>query len=437
MDGTRPDAHPWPDVAGPTHASRPSPEPPSTDPAERRIESTWRFLVVAFALLMLVAIGDVLAGGGRPLALIVAGLVALFGIAVALHGRAVRDLEAGRRAEVESFARILHGLSHSVSADAIVTAIVDDLGEVTGADHTVIVRLRRASGTLEATLAGRGVGGPNATTAFPVSDLDPGAPLVVGAGGRPDQPAAEPARGAGPDPARRVAERIAARVRTVYGLTNTVAAPLEARGVPVGAIVLSRRTAEPWSAAALRLLATAGVEASSALSRIESFRAAETRAATDVLTGLPNRRYFDEYCALLANRRRALDGVGVLMVDIDHFKAINDRHGHDVGDVVLGAVARAIVSAVRDDDVPARYGGEEFAVILRNPTRQVAVDVAERVRRAVGALDLRDQQVSAVSVSVGVAVANGPDEPIDELIGAADRALYQAKRAGRDRVVAA
>jgi diguanylate cyclase (GGDEF)-like protein len=161
------------------------------------------------------------------------------------------------------------------------------------------------------------------------------------------------------------------------------------------------------------------------------------RASTDALTGLPNRHYFDEFVGLLAQRRRAGDAVGILMIDIDRFKALNDRHGHGVGDEVLRAVASAIVSAVRADDVPARFGGEEFVVLLRDPEPSVAVEVGERIRMAVRDLDVGRFGVERVSVSVGVAVADGPDVPIDALIATADRALYRAKRAGRDRVVAA
>ena len=157
----------------------------------------------------------------------------------------------------------------------------------------------------------------------------------------------------------------------------------------------------------------------------------------DALTGLPNRRYFDEFCALLARRRRAEDAVGVLMIDIDRFKSINDARGHVVGDQVLRAVAEAIAGAVREDDVPARYGGEEFAVLLRNPAPGVALEVGERVRSAVGRLDLSRLEIRKVSVSVGVAVASRPNQPIAELIDQADRALYSAKHRGRNRVVAA
>jgi diguanylate cyclase (GGDEF)-like protein len=125
------------------------------------------------------------------------------------------------------------------------------------------------------------------------------------------------------------------------------------------------------------------------------------------------------------------------MIDIDKFKLLNDAHGHATGDEVLRAVSAAIVSAVREDDVPARFGGEEFVVLLRNPDPGVAVEVGERIRASVAGLDLRAFGVRGVSVSVGVAVADEPDESIEDLIETADRAMYRAKRAGRDRVVAA
>jgi diguanylate cyclase (GGDEF)-like protein len=104
---------------------------------------------------------------------------------------------------------------------------------------------------------------------------------------------------------------------------------------------------------------------------------------------------------------------------------------------VLRAVASAVARAVRDEDVPCRVGGEEFAVLLRNPSTSIAIEVAERVRAAVGAIDLSLLGMPSVSVSVGVAVARRADQPIEEVVADADRALYEAKRGGRDRVIAA
>jgi diguanylate cyclase (GGDEF)-like protein len=347
--------------------------------------------------------------------------VAAAAVAAVIHERAVSDLDGRHRTEAASFARILSGLSRSVSPDAILDAIVEEVGRVAEADHLVIVRRRPDARVLEARLVSSRTGIPESTTLLPISDLE------------------DPVEGEGSpsDPARVIADRIAQRASGLYGLKNPLAAPLTAAGGVIGAIVVSRRSRAPWTPSIRQLLDAAAAEGSAALARAYSHRAAELQASTDPLTGLPNRRYFDEYVGLLARRRRAGDAVGVLMVDIDRFKVLNDTFGHATGDEVLREVAGAIVGAVREDDVPARFGGEEFVVLLRNPGADVALDVGERVRTAVRALDLRRHGVPGVSVSVGVAVADGPDDGIAELIASADRALYRAKRAGRDRVIAA
>ncbi|HEX7431976.1 MAG TPA: sensor domain-containing diguanylate cyclase, partial [Candidatus Limnocylindrales bacterium] len=236
--------------------------------------------------------------------------------------------------------------------------------------------------------------------------------------------------------AQAVADRIAYRLRDVYGLRNTLSAPLQVDRAIVGAIVLSRRTDESWPEATARLLRSAANETSAALVRVYSIQAAESEARTDQLTQLPNRRHFDEYCTLLASRRRASDKVAILAVDVDHFKRINDTYGHPVGDQVLRAIGDAIQVSVRDEDVPARYGGEEFVVLLRNPAPGVALEIGERIRQSVRELDLSHSGVSErVTVSVGVATGNATGEPISAIVERADSALYAAKRAGRDRVV--
>ena len=389
------------------------------DPSDPRIKRAWWLFSGAFLLIVLIAVGRVFGGGTDPFDWILLLAVIVAGVGALLHASAVGALDARSRSETESFARILSGLSRSVSADSIVDAIVEELGEATRADHIIVVRRRRGTSLLEARLVSSHPGVPNHTTLLPAGDLEDPAD-----GGRLPRP-------------REVADRIAGRVRSVYGLTHTLAAPLTAEDGIVGAIVISRRTDGGWTDATHRLLAGAAVEASAALARAYSHRAAEAQASTDALTGLPNRRYFEEFVSLLAQRRRAGDAVGILMVDIDKFKKLNDTHGHATGDEVLRAVAAAIVSAVREDDVPARFGGEEFVVLLRNPDPGVAVEVGERIRAAVRGLDLARIGVGGVSVSVGVAVADGPDEAIEDLIETADQALYRAKRGGRDRVVAA
>ena len=561
----------------------------------------------------------------QPIDWLTVALVIVAAVAAIAHRNAVVGLEARGRGEAESFARILHGLSRSVSAEAIVSAILDDLIDATNADHVVLVRRRPDVASLEATLVTRRAGVPHTTTSLPLSLLDsaPVAAPRAGEAGRPaavavgpgvagpdaeagaiasagavasggpvvgpatiaagsfggssitvpapavrppaaefvlvgappedlpdpapdaaSDPAFDPAANAAPDPssqtwgdpgrdrasgladptpspphehdaghddeafealiprppvrvrvrrelerrgarrasdtglartiARRAAaeslalltdlgipapdlfgsrgtakpaevlargpeaavvERVAGRVQSVFGLSHTLTSPLRAGDQVIGAIVLSRRDRHAWPESARRLVRAAASETASALQRANTYREATAGAATDPLTGLPNRRYFDEFSTLLSGRRRAGDALAVLMIDIDRFKVLNDTYGHPTGDQVLRAVAGAITTAVRDEDVPARMGGEEFAVLLRNPGPNVALEVGERVRQAVRDLDLSSLGVPGVSVSGGVAGAQAPDEPIEAVVDRADQALLRAKRAGRNRVV--
>lgn len=387
------------------------------DPAS---QAFWRHPIAPLAGLGVAGLLSLFAIWSQPVGVVAVGLVLLAALTALVRERSVSSLEAERRVEAEHVARILQGLSRSGSSDEIAAAIIADLATGTGADHTVVVRYRPEDHAVDATLAGARPGDPTTTTRLPVSDLDLTEAGAVDA-----------------DVGAVVTRRLEARVRTEFALTSTIVAPIRtARGV-TGVIVLARRTDEAWPRAARRILQAAALEAAAALDRVESHRVAETNASTDPLTGLPNRRYFDEFSRLLAGRRRSNDGVGILMIDIDHFKRINDRFGHDAGDAVLRAVAGAIARAVREGDVPARFGGEEFVILLRDPSSAVALEVAERVRGAVAALDLRDVGPTGQTVSVGVAVQVDPGEPIEDLLAAADRALYRAKRAGRDRVVAA
>jgi diguanylate cyclase (GGDEF)-like protein len=500
------------------------PPPRRPDPGDPSIRRTWWLLATAFLLLGLIA-GLRLANSASPLDWLTVALVVIAAVAAIGHRNAVVGLEARGRGEAEGFARILRGLSHSVSAEAIVSAILDELVDATAADHVVLVRRRRDGSALEATLVSRRAGIPTATTALPLADLErptgwpapapvavpvevPGPEAVLGAVSATPGPAAvgaspspstpeRPARtqrgsaargllsrssdhamsrsersvaiarriaaetlallrdlglplrdpfARGPSPAAEVlargdeaaiTERLAQAVRSVYGLSRTLTVPLRSGSGIAGSITLSRRDREPWSDATRRVLRGAAVETAAALERVDSYHAVEAQAATDQLTGLPNRRYFDEFCGLLARRRRVDDAIAVLMIDIDRFKRLNDTYGHPTGDEVLRAVGGAIAATVREEDVPARVGGEEFAVLLRNPGPGVAAEVGERVRQSVRDLDLSVHGVPGISVSVGVAASAGGDEPIPTIVERADRALLEAKRAGRDRVVAA
>src|SRR6266540_1326881 len=160
-------------------------------------------------------------------------------------------------------------------------------------------------------------------------------------------------------------------------------------------------------------------------------------AVTDALTGLYNRRFFEATLALEAEHAvRSGRDLGLLVLDIDHFKRINDAHGHQAGDRVLRELAARLVASIRGGDVIARYGGEEFVVLLRNTSVEAVPETAERLRRAVGDVPvvLADDLWVAVTVSVGGAAWPVHAHSADELVRTADQALYTAKRLGRNRI---
>lgn len=172
----------------------------------------------------------------------------------------------------------------------------------------------------------------------------------------------------------------------------------------------------------------------------EQRRTIEALANTDALTGALSRRHFLE----LAGRERARaaregGGLAVLLLDIDHFKRANDTHGHAGGDAVLRAFHATCAAQLRAHDLLGRLGGEEFGVVLPAAGREVARQVAERLRAAVaaGPVALPGGAAVAITVSIGLAFTASAAEDIDSLLAAADAALYRAKREGRNRVVEA
>ena len=167
-------------------------------------------------------------------------------------------------------------------------------------------------------------------------------------------------------------------------------------------------------------------------------RALEQMALRDGLTGLANRRCFDDTLqAEWLRAQRQGSPLSLLMVDVDHFKAYNDAHGHLGGDACLKRIASAIASEMRANDLVARYGGEEFAVILPNQTLTGAASVAERIRCRIARLQIPSGVSCAqqVTVSIGAATTGAaPDSNASALIGIADAALYRAKHLGRNRI---
>jgi two-component system chemotaxis response regulator CheY len=171
----------------------------------------------------------------------------------------------------------------------------------------------------------------------------------------------------------------------------------------------------------------------------ESLAREEALATRDVLTGLPNRRgLHDRAQAELSRATREKRGLGVIMMDLDHFKQINDRYGHAAGDAALRRVAEVLQRSRRDYDVVGRWGGEEFLLVVPGASLAQTSLVAERVRAAIESIDLKVGGVEPVRLraSLGVASAEPGTAPValDELIRMADDAMYRAKREGRNRV---
>ncbi|WP_243362715.1 GGDEF domain-containing protein [Fundidesulfovibrio terrae] len=163
----------------------------------------------------------------------------------------------------------------------------------------------------------------------------------------------------------------------------------------------------------------------------------EDMAVTDQLTGLSNRRrLMDEGSKIMALCRRGGRPCSALMLDLDHFKAVNDTYGHAAGDAVLAHVAGVLRREVRESDVLARYGGEEFAVLAPDCDLEMLLHLAERLRAAVeeNLVDIGTQPL-AVTVSIGAAAASGDDRDLATVLARADKALYAAKTGGRNRVV--
>jgi len=219
----------------------------------------------------------------------------------------------------------------------------------------------------------------------------------------------------------------------LVGAQQVVVVPLFAGG-QVQAVVVAERGQDPRLGIERRVAAMTErfcAQAALALAHARLLAQARLHAGQDGLTGLANRRTFDAVLGAGTGTGLPLP-MSLLLVDLDHFKVLNDEHGHQCGDAVLQEVARVLASCVRAGDTAARYGGEKFGLLLRECTSAEALEVADRICATVRAA--RTQV--PVTISIGVADAPAGTAPA-ALVAAADAALYAAKRAGRDRVRAA
>jgi diguanylate cyclase (GGDEF)-like protein len=220
--------------------------------------------------------------------------------------------------------------------------------------------------------------------------------------------------------------------------SSAMCVPMMAHGSLLGVFSLVVRDPSSLTDPRQRLVMTVAEHVSLALANLTLQESLRSQSIRDPLTGLFNRRYMEE--SLEREMRRAVRNrasVGIIMLDIDHFKAFNDMHGHDAGDALLRAIGSVLQRSIRAEDIACRYGGEEFTLILPDASLHEAAQRAEYLRQAVKQLVVphRRQTLAPVSLSAGVAIFPDHGPTADAVLRAADTALYQAKARGRDRVV--
>jgi diguanylate cyclase (GGDEF)-like protein len=197
------------------------------------------------------------------------------------------------------------------------------------------------------------------------------------------------------------------------------------------------RAPEPLREGQERLAVTAAERIALALANLRLRDTLRSQSILDPLTGLFNRRYMEETLDLeLARATRGRRAIGVIMLDIDHFKPLNDSSGHDAGDALLRELASLLMARVREGDIACRYGGEEFVLIMPEAPLKLARRRAEDLREAVRQLHVsyRGRIIGPITISAGVAAFPEHGKTSAALIHAADSALYRAKSEGRDRV---
>ena len=227
-----------------------------------------------------------------------------------------------------------------------------------------------------------------------------------------------------------------------YKTDSFISYPIIIGGRKVGVLNVTDKTGgRQFSEIDLSLLEIIGPQMAVALERAEwQERATEFQlmSITDSLTGMPNRRYLEERLSEELNRSKRYDfPMSFLMIDIDDFKAYNDKNGHQAGDLAIQITAHCLKAALRSADVASRYGGEEFCILLPQTAMPEAGTIAERIRQRVNGTHYphgKTQPLGRVTISVGVSTFSAIVNNSETIIAAADRALYQAKSLGKDRV---
>jgi diguanylate cyclase (GGDEF)-like protein len=217
-----------------------------------------------------------------------------------------------------------------------------------------------------------------------------------------------------------------------YGPCSAVCVPVNFMGRALGVLHTTAPDRQPPESAQVQRLAVLATEIGTRIGTVRAFATTQLQAATDSLTGLANRRTLEDHVAKLT---REMTPYCLAIADLDHFKRINDTHGHDAGDRALRLFSRVLRASVRSVDMAARYGGEEFVIVLPDCDTIEAAGVLERVREQL-TIALLDGRSPAFTTSFGLTAAD-PGTTMDEAMAQADAALYRAKAGGRNRIVVA
>jgi diguanylate cyclase (GGDEF)-like protein len=344
------------------------------------------------------------------------------------------DDEIGRLGR--SFAAMRHALHQTIRSSAARAAVAGELNAPQPLERALAGVADELRAATVADVALILVGGGEMADAFSVvngADVDVGAALLLHGDGPMGTAFRRPEGGAVQLGAT------AGSVESDLGLRALCAAPLRIADHTLGVIAIASEA--PFTAVQTDLLEATAEQVALALERYRFLALVQRQASIDDLTGLSNHRFLVDYLGQqVALAERMAAPLAILMLDIDHFKRLNDTRGHSAGDDALVAFAGALTASVRRADLAARYGGEEFVVVMSNTRRDEAGMVAEKIRAAVAAAVVgRGADGEDVHITVSIGVAAYPDDTTSagELIALADRALYAAKHAGRNRVCTA
>lgn len=221
---------------------------------------------------------------------------------------------------------------------------------------------------------------------------------------------------------------------------STLCIPMVAHGETVGIFHLTNRSPDVFTKENTNIAASVARQTGLTISNLKLQQSMRDQSIRDPLTGLFNRRYLDEVLSQEVSRARRHDtNFGVMMIDIDHFKRINDEYGHDAGDAALVKISDLFKNYLRNEDIACRYGGEEFTLIMPESNAASFQERAHELCKLVRETKFMYKNNTSINITVSIGLASFPDysDEIDFVIKAADTALYQAKHAGRNQVVLA